>query len=83
MKLIRCMFLIMVLFICGCPNTHTPAPVDKNKIKNIIEDVKIGDGDYAIVKIGECEYLKYRSWGFPGYTHKGDCNNIFHKDNQK
>lgn len=61
--------MCLIIAISGCV-----------KLPNGEREIK--DSDNSIVyttKIGDCEYLKFRTYnGRWGYTHKGDCNNPIH-----
>lgn len=35
-----------------------------------------------VVTLDSCEYLKFHVYGFPSYTHKGNCTNSIHVYNR-
>ena len=79
MKLI--MLILGLIFIMGCDNgnnTEAGGIKDTNKYYDTGTMRKI-----YVVEIDGCEYFVSQNAYGNVYSHKGNCNNKFHKDNQK
>jgi len=64
----KLLFLTTVVLLAGCEGRPKPNVVDT-----------LG-GAYYIVKIEDCEYIRFSSYGSNyGITHKGNCNNPIHR----
>lgn len=65
--------MILLCFIVGCEGSTINEPTSLN----------VKARELALVKIGNCEYIQMKTThGYGVVTHKGDCNNPHHKDNQ-
>lgn len=84
MKKIVIVIVVLMVLIAGCEEqTNEPPKVlsEVDKVRNSM----YGPSGYQVLIIDSCEYIV--GWGGGGYggpilTHKGNCKNKHHKDNQ-
>jgi len=75
------LLLLVLLTFVIISDTKVNAAKETYRVENSMYVIT-----YDIVIIGECEYISYRFPGCKeasaGLTHKGDCKNPKHRDNQ-
>ena len=72
----KIILLILVLWFSSC----TEKNIKNTPTTFVLED---GRGSLEMVTIDSCQYL-FGPWGNATVlTHKGNCNNSIHKNNQK
>ena len=70
--------LILVGIIVGLVSCDTPETI-KQKALSQVEWIKRKS---QVIVIDDCQYIYYGHFQHAGLTHKGNCDNPHHKDNQ-